>query len=61
MAMQNLEKNTKQDQGKPLEVVEAKRYYQTFNNLNFRSPFTNGINEKPIPKGLKGPRVTPYD
>lgn len=44
-----------------LEVVEAMWYNQSFKNLNFRSPFMNDINEKPIPKGLKGPKVQSYD
>lgn len=45
----------------PPEVVEAKQYQQDFKNLNFRSPFIDDINKAPIPKGLKGMRIPPYD
>ena len=37
--------------------VEVKEYNQAFENLNFRTHFTNDINETPILVGLKGPRV----
>ena len=37
------------------------KYQQAMQTLNFRSPFTDEINETPIPPGLKGPRVKPYD
>lgn len=54
-------KNAYKKQEKLLEVRETKQYNQAFKSLNFRSPFTDDINEMPIPKGLKGPRVPPYD
>lgn len=50
-------KNTYKKQEKPPEVIEAKKYNQAFKNINFRSLFTDDINETPIPKGFKGPRV----
>ena len=34
---------------------------QATQTMNFRSPFTDEINETPIPPGLKGPRVKSYD
>ncbi|CAH1414562.1 unnamed protein product [Lactuca virosa] len=56
--------NTEDDherQEKLPEVAEEKQYNQAFKNLNFDSPFTDDINKKLIPKGLKGSRVPPYD
>ncbi|CAI9272866.1 unnamed protein product [Lactuca saligna] len=53
--------NAYRKQDKLPEVIEAKQYNQAFKSLNFRSPFTNDINETPIPKGLKWTRVPPYD
>lgn len=44
-----------------LEKVKQKEYNGTLWKSNFRNPFTNGINDTPIPVGLKGPRVKPYD
>ncbi|KAL4581278.1 hypothetical protein LXL04_017489 [Taraxacum kok-saghyz] len=43
------------------EAREARRYNKEFEKLNFRSPFTDDINETPVPKGLKGPRIKMYD
>ena len=43
------------------EELEAIRYNQTLEQHNFRSPFTDDINEAPVPKGLKGPRIKMYD
>nr|KAJ0212586.1 hypothetical protein LSAT_V11C400181580 [Lactuca sativa] len=53
--------DTYKRQEKLTEVIEAKQYNQAFKNLYICSPFTDNINETPIPKGLKGPRVPPYD
>ncbi|CAH1421614.1 unnamed protein product [Lactuca virosa] len=54
-------KDTHKRQEKYPKVAEAKQYNQAFKNQTFRSPFTDDINEISIPKGLKGPRVPPYD
>ena len=43
------------------EAREARRYNREFEKLNFRSPFTDDINETPVPKGLIGPRIKMYD
>lgn len=42
------------------EVVNRKEYDVALGELNFRNLF-NDINNMPIPVGLKGPRVKPYD
>ncbi|KAL4564204.1 hypothetical protein LXL04_028260 [Taraxacum kok-saghyz] len=48
-------------QAKTKEAIEAKKYHEAFEELDFRSPFTDEINETPVPKGLKGPRIRMYD
>ncbi|KAL4580201.1 hypothetical protein LXL04_016385 [Taraxacum kok-saghyz] len=42
-------------------ALEAKKYHEAFEELDFRSPFTDDINETPVPQGLKGPRIRMYD
>ncbi|KAL4574616.1 hypothetical protein LXL04_021451 [Taraxacum kok-saghyz] len=42
-------------------ALEAKKYHEAFEELDFRSPFTDDINETPVPHGLKGPRIRMYD
>ena len=46
---------------KSAEAIEAKKYHEAFEELDFRSPFTDDINETPVPKGLKGRRIRMYD
>lgn len=48
-------KNSRKDREASPEIVEAKHHNQTFENLNFLSPFMDDINENPIPKVLKDP------
>lgn len=44
-----------------MKKVKQKEYNRSLGKLNFRNPFTDDISGTPIPVGLKGPRVKPYD
>lgn len=42
-------------------MEQAKEYNKAFGGINFRPPFTDGLNNTSIPIGMKAPRFNPYD